>query len=251
MMHRILTILAWGALATGASLLLFVGSNLYQSTQGHQDGLDAFEAMREARADDVTPVDATPADEVADNAIEITATDGVADVVEAEPAPEHLVAKIDALAAPDMTGWSEKRISDYNKLHDADAVENMPAGIIRIPAVDIELPVFDGTEEYSLTRGAGRIEGTAPLGGAGNTGLAAHRDGYFRALKNIKVGDDILIETLDDDHKYRIVDLSIVYPEDTYVLEPTETDSLTLVTCYPFYFVGSAPQRFIVRAEKL
>jgi sortase A len=98
-----------------------------------------------------------------------------------------------------------------------------------------------------LNRGIGRIEGTAHVGAAGNLGLAAHRDGFFRGLKDVQVGDAIDVESLEGTMHYRITELAIVEPTDVHVLAPTDTATLTLVTCYPFYFIGEAPQRFIVK----
>jgi sortase A len=94
----------------------------------------------------------------------------------------------------------------------------------------------------------GHIEDTAPPGTDGNTGIAGHRDGFFRVLKDITEGDTIELQTLAGRETYRVERTWIVEPEDVSVLDPTPSRSLTLVTCYPFYFVGSAPQRFIVRA---
>lgn len=118
-----------------------------------------------------------------------------------------------------------------------------------VPSVGLSVPVFDGTSEINLNRGAGRIEGTAPIGVRGNIGLAAHRDGYFRALKDVRIGDTLNLTTPREVLAYRIVSTSIVDPAAIEVLSPSTTPSVTLVTCYPFYYVGSAPQRFIVRAE--
>jgi sortase A len=116
--------------------------------------------------------------------------------------------------------------------------------------VQLEVPVFAGTGDFALTRGAGRIEGTPELGNPGNTGIAAHRDGWFRVLKDVRVGDAVEIETLQGELQFRITETFVVEPADVQVLAPTEQHSLTLVTCYPFYFVGSAPQRYIVRAVR-
>jgi sortase A len=99
-----------------------------------------------------------------------------------------------------------------------------------------------------LNRGAGWIEGTAGLGSSGNVGVAGHRDGFFRGLKDINEGDAIEIATIDGSLTYKVSEIMIVEPKDVYVLEPTPDPSVTLVTCYPFYFVGNAPQRYIVRA---
>jgi sortase A len=88
-------------------------------------------------------------------------------------------------------------------------------------------------------------------GSAGNVGLAGHRDGFFRGLKDIQPGDEIEVEAIGRIDRYRVERTWIVNPEDVSVLDPTGEPSVTLVTCYPFYFVGSAPQRFIVRAVRI
>ena len=119
--------------------------------------------------------------------------------------------------------------------------------MLTIPAIKLEVPIFDGTSEIALNRGLGRIEGTAGVGAAGNLGLAGHRDGFFRGLKDVQVGDAIDVESLEGTTRYRITELSIVEPTDVYVHAPTDSATLTLLTCYPFYFVGDAPQRYIVK----
>jgi sortase A len=98
-----------------------------------------------------------------------------------------------------------------------------------------------------LNRGAGRITGTARPGEPGNIGIAGHRDGFFRALKDIAVGDSVTLDTGADLVAYVVESIKIVTPADVTVLARTTTPSLTLVTCYPFYFVGDAPHRYIVR----
>lgn len=124
----------------------------------------------------------------------------------------------------------------------------LPIALLRIPRVALEVPVFGDTSELNLNRGAGWIEGTAAPGTDGNIAIAAHRDRYFRALKNVAVGDIVELESLAQRRKYRITGLSIVQPNDTSWLSATRTATITLVTCYPFYFVGHAPKRYIVRA---
>lgn len=130
----------------------------------------------------------------------------------------------------------------------ANTPEVSAIAMLRIPRIAMEVPVGNGTEENVLFRGAGVIEGTALPGREGNMGIAAHRDSFFRGLKDVQVGDLIEIETLDRTETYRISTLTVVEPTDVSVLAATSERSLTLVTCYPFYFVGHAPQRFIVRA---
>jgi len=120
--------------------------------------------------------------------------------------------------------------------------------LLRIPGIELEVPVYAGTADRILRLGAGLVEGTAMPGSHGNVGIAAHRDSHFRALKDVAVGDLIELGTMDGTQLYRVVALSVVDPGDVHVLDDTGESVLTLVTCYPFYFVGNAPQRFIVRA---
>lgn len=143
--------------------------------------------------------------------------------------------------------WAPERVEGYQEslFHDFD----IPLAVMRVPAVGIEVPVLPGTDELTLNRGAGWIEGTAAPGGDGNFAVAGHRDGFFRGLKDIQQGDEIRVETLDAGFTYVIDNLVVVDPSDVSVLEPRAEPSVTLVTCYPFYFVGSAPQRFIVQAS--
>jgi sortase A len=121
--------------------------------------------------------------------------------------------------------------------------------VLRIPRLTLEVPVYGDTSDLNLDRGAGRIPGTAGLEQSGNIGIAAHRDGFFRKLKDVELGMVIILEHSGRAQRYHITEISIVSPEDGSVLAPTDKPSVTLVTCYPFYFVGSAPQRFIVRGE--
>ena len=113
------------------------------------------------------------------------------------------------------------------------------------------MAVLPGTDDATLDRGLGHIEDTALPGGVGNAGIAGHRDGFFRGLKDILPGDTIELDTLDRKEIYRVERTWIVDPSDVSVLDPTPAAAITLVTCYPFYFVGSAPQRFIVRAVRV
>src|SRR5512135_2828492 len=124
----------------------------------------------------------------------------------------------------------------------------LPIALLRIPRVALEVPVFADTSERNLNRGAGWIEGTALPGEIGNIGIAAHRDRYFRVLKDVVLGDVLELESLSQRRTYRVTSLSIVKPDDVSSLRATETSALTLVTCYPFYYVGHAPKRYIVRA---
>ena len=123
-----------------------------------------------------------------------------------------------------------------------------PLAVLRIPKIGLEVAVLPGTDDATLDRAVGHIDGTALPSTDGNSAIAGHRDGFFRGLKDIGEGDAIEIETVQTKEVYRVERLWIVPPEDVSVLDPTPTRALTLVTCYPFYFVGSAPKRYIVRA---
>lgn len=144
----------------------------------------------------------------------------------------------------DQALWSQARIQRFRRT----TLHENPEGVLRIPALDLAVPIYSGTSSSELDRGAGHIQGTAALDSDGNIAIAGHRDGFFRALSRIKVGQTLNVETLSGTRRYRVTETRIVAPSDVSVLAPTAGASITLVTCYPFYFVGPAPQRFIVRA---
>jgi sortase A len=151
------------------------------------------------------------------------------------------------MATPDFSLWSPVRVKEFKSA----IAQHMPSavGILRVPKLGIEAPIFEGTDDLTLNRGVGHIAGTDPLGGSGNTGIAGHRDGFFRGLKDVKVGDRIEIETRSKPLAYVVDRVVIVSPDDVSVLQGQGRPALTLVTCYPFYVLGSAPKRFIVEAE--
>jgi sortase A len=151
------------------------------------------------------------------------------------------------VSLPDQSSWSEGRIRAYAPDLDSKP-ESIPEALLRIPGVNLTVPVYSDTSHRSLNRGAGRIAGTAWPEIAGNVGIAAHRDGFFRVLKDVAVGDRLEIEGLSGTRVYRVDALSIVRPDDMRPLRQTDQPVVTLVTCYPFYYVGSAPRRYIVRA---
>lgn len=124
-------------------------------------------------------------------------------------------------------------------------------GRIEIPRIGVSSIVLEGVDKKTLRRGVGHIPETALPEGGGNVGLAAHRDSFFRGLKDVRKNDIITFKTLEGTYEYRVVSTEIVDPEDTHVLADVGTARLTLVTCYPFHYVGSAPQRFIVHAERV
>jgi len=123
-------------------------------------------------------------------------------------------------------------------------------GRIEIPRLGVSVVVMEGTGNRTLRHAVGHIEGTALPAEHGNVGISGHRDTFFRPLKDIRSGDSITVTTPTGDYQYRVVSMKVVSPDDVSVLSSDGGDSLTLVTCYPFYYVGPAPKRFIVRAEQ-
>jgi sortase A len=146
----------------------------------------------------------------------------------------------------DFSLWDEKRIRAYkNSL----SRRSDPLAILKIPKLRIEAPVLEGIDDLTLNSGVGRIPGTALPGQIGNIGIAGHRDGFFRRLKDIAKGDKIELLTLAGSDVYVVDNIYITQPEDVNVLHSRYKRELTLVTCYPFYYAGSAPQRYIVKAS--
>jgi sortase A len=146
----------------------------------------------------------------------------------------------------DMDLWSAVRVKAYKVALKQETPRTL--AILRIPRLNLEVPVYDGTADAVLDLAAGRIEDTALPGTPGNVGIAAHRDGYFRVLKDIKEGDALVLDTPVATEQFRVQWIKITTPDDVSVIDPTPTPAVTLVGCYPFYHVGAAPKRFIVRA---
>ncbi len=166
-----------------------------------------------------------------------------------EPTNKGAAGKEDADDAnhnADYSLWSIQRTKLYLANLGA-AVE--PIGVLRIPALRLEVPLLEGTDEVTLNRGVGRIAGTSFPGKGGNIGIAGHRDGFFRGLKDIRTGDAIELATISGTDVFVVDQIRITNPADVSVLQPRAKHALTLVTCYPFYFVGPAPSRFIVEAS--
>jgi sortase A len=207
---------SWFFFAAGALLLAFVGAAYLDSILASRSGLDRFEQARAARVI-VPPRDVPPR----------------------RAAPS-------ATAEPDRSLWAETRVAAWKASQKEDL--GLPVAVLRIPRLGLEVPVWKGTDDLTLNRGAGLIADTVLPGERGNVGIAGHRDGFFRGLKDIAVGDEIELETLTGTERYAVERTLIVRPEDVWVLGPTPEPTLTLVTCYPFYYSGSAPERFIVRA---
>jgi sortase A len=121
--------------------------------------------------------------------------------------------------------------------------------VLKIAKVKIEAPVFEGTGKLTLNHAVGHIAGTAQPGEKGNIGIAGHRDGFFRQLKDILPGDQIELRTRNGTDIYAVDHIEVVSPREVRVLKADNNSTLTLVTCYPFYFIGGAPKRFVVKAN--
>jgi len=121
-------------------------------------------------------------------------------------------------------------------------------GRMEIPRLSLSTVVFEGADPDVLERGAGHLPGSALPGDRGNTVLAAHRDTFFRSLRGIQVGDLVRIHRPQRDTAYIVQSARVVEPNEVDVLNPTAEPALTLITCYPFRFIGPAPERFVVRA---
>lgn len=148
----------------------------------------------------------------------------------------------------DTSEWSAGRIAAFRaSLAPFDARR---LALLEIPSIDLAVVVLDGSDEWTLNRGVGRIAGTAAPGTAGNVGIAGHRDGFFRGLGRLREGDVVRLRlpAARQASLYRVDWTRVVDPEDIWVLAATGQPSLTLVTCHPFRFVGHAPERYVVRA---
>lgn len=235
----------WLLIGSGALMLaVWAGAQLHSRWNSSRD-VAAFEAAIEARSAG-TAADRTPASDVLnDGSAELpgTAPASAATGFGGEAAP---LLTLPEPVDPDTSDWAATRIEHYQA--SLTQPTGLPEALLRIPTIELEVPVITGTDEVTLNRAVGRIPGTARIEAGGNLGIAGHRDGFFRGLKDVGPGDQIELVTLGGTRLYEISDIWIVDPDDVSVLAPTTEASLTLVTCYPFYFVGNAPQRYIVRA---
>lgn len=123
-------------------------------------------------------------------------------------------------------------------------------GRLEIPRIGLKTMILEGVSPRTLALAVGHVPGTALPGDAGNVGVAGHRDTFFRGLRGVRPGDTIVLTTLTGSYEYRVKSFEVVTPHDTWVLANSVEPSLTLVTCYPFYYVGPAPERFIVHAVR-
>ncbi len=156
-------------------------------------------------------------------------------------APVHAqqaAADTDGLIVGRMNGSASKPLED-----------GVVLGAVSIPAVHLKVPIVEGLTKNDLLRGVGHVPGSALAGGLGNMALAAHRDTFFRPVRNIRPGMDILVASDEGQFHYRIDRTEIVTPEQVSVLEIGTVPEVTLITCYPFNYIGAAPKRFIVHAH--
>jgi len=150
-------------------------------------------------------------------------------------------------ASPSFTLWSEQRARDYQE--SLAAPFTGAVGILRIDKIKVEAPILEGTDGSSLNRGVGHVAGTANPGEDGNVVIAGHRDGFFRGLKDVSLGDAVEVANFYETETYIVDRIVVVDPSDVSVLQPRTRSSLTLITCYPFHYIGSAPKRYIVQAS--
>jgi len=150
-----------------------------------------------------------------------------------------------ALAGQMQAGEPSKVMPSRSVAKEGDVL-----GRIEIQRLGMMVAIVQGTTSRTLGVGVGHIAGTALPGEPGNIGIAGHRDTYFRALKDIHLGDEIRIQTATSLSRYKVDTVRIVSPDDIGVLAPSAASAITLVTCYPFHFIGAAPQRFVVHASQ-
>jgi sortase A len=132
-----------------------------------------------------------------------------------------------------------------------DEAETSRLGRIEIGVIGVDAIILEGTDDLTLRRAVGHLPGTALPGQNGNVAIAGHRDTFFRGLRNIHKDNEITLTTLKASYLYKVDSTEVVDPQDADVLDESDDPTLTLITCYPFNFVGSAPRRFIVRASKV
>jgi sortase A len=143
-----------------------------------------------------------------------------------------------------QSGGPSKTDQSSHRLRPSDGLAKLD-----IPRAGLSVMVLEGVDDATLRVAVGHIPGTRLPGQTGNVGLAGHRDSFFRGLSKLRIGDEITLATREDTLHYTVESVRIVSPDDVSVLQDTSYPALTLVTCYPFYYVGPAPQRWIVKAH--
>jgi len=222
LLYRGLELLCWGL---GLALLAYALLAKIHEAEASEAGLRAFAL---AAAGDI------PAASTAAPTHEPTGSNNLLDAGQLESVDKSL--------------WSKKRIAQFEDIRKSDT--ETPLAVLHIDDLKIRVPIYIGTSDFNLNRGAGWVEETAPVDGRGNIAIAAHRDSFFRALKDAKIGQKMTLQTLQGTRHFTLSNIRIISQAETSVLEPSSSSKLTLVTCYPFYHVGSAPQRYIVTATE-
>jgi sortase A len=138
------------------------------------------------------------------------------------------------------------RLEEPHILADGDVI-----GEIQVPRLGLDAIVVQGDSRANLRRAVGHLSQSALPGEWGNVALAAHRDTYFRPLRDIRTGDEVRFTTRERSFEYRVESIEVVAPSDVQVLETSTGHDLTFITCFPFYYVGPAPKRFVVRAREV
>lgn len=164
--------------------------------------------------------------------------------------PPSMVSSEHLHQSPLPTAPAETKYARAESL-DMTGLGRSPLGRIEISTIGLTAMILEGTGAKTLRRAVGHIPGTPLPGQQGNVALTGHRDTFFRPLRNIRKDDEITLTTLNGTYRYRVDSTKVVEPEDTEVLHDSDDAILTLVTCYPFYFVGPAPKRFVVRAHRM
>jgi len=170
---------------------------------------------------------------------------GARDLLESQTGQVQAHREFDSIESAKPSPFpSSRRVATQPAPQPGDAVAKLI-----IPRLDTELYVVEGDGAGELRRGPGHMAGTPMPGQDGNCIIAGHRDTHFRVLKDIRKGDAIVLQTGAGEYTYRVSATQVVSPSNTASLRPTRDAELHLITCYPFYYLGSAPQRFVVRAK--
>jgi len=235
-------LLLFGVLALGWVGWGYLDAHLYQQRQERL----LEEALAAPPPAEAEPI-GIPADELAGSPRDVARL-GEANV------PPSLAAAAPASAsadAPRMPPSSPRaRAASARTLPASSSRSSLDAlGRLSVARLGLSVMVAEGVDNHTLRRAAGHIPGTARIGSGGNAGIAGHRDGFFRPLKDVRPGDEIVITTPGAITRYRVEWAEVVPPDETSSLRPTRYPALTLVTCYPFHYVGNAPDRFVVRAR--
>lgn len=213
-----------GELLSYLAGILLTGFFVVQLAQGEvqrQDGIAEFEQMAQVNA-------------------------AQAETLPIDPA-EAMQPDFENTGEPDTSLWAAGRLADYKASLQADLPPVL--GVLEVPSVGLKVPIYSTNSDLVMDRGAGIIDGMSYPHEPGNIGISGHRDGYFRVLKDVQVGDVIVLQSLEGEKHFRVNATQVVAIADQTLLRDTDDQTVTLVTCYPFYFVGHAPKRFIVTAS--